>query len=1043
MPIFILQDANKRLLMPVCWVIITVLLGLAVSMLDLEYLKMIRLCDIQQNMSTGMVEFDCHGRKLEEMPKVFKNTTVLDVSNNEIKNLTLDSLQNLKSLTLNWMNTKRTNKKPKVNMAEGVFANLTELQYLSLNGLGLLEVPAQLPKSLQQLKLDNNNIFSLSPRNFSQLKNLTHIYLSKNCFYRNPCGITFNIDNGTFSDLNKLKHLSLSYNNLTHVPRNLPVSLITLELASNMISFIGEHDFKNLKNLRTLKIQGNCPRCYNAPYPCVPCVNGSIRIHKQAFDHLEKLYLLHLAGNSLKVIENAWFKNIWQLRELYLSYNFLTRQINEDGAFLSNLSFLKKLDLSFNYGLKDYPETVRLAPNFANLSSLTMLHIEGLVFKKIKNDSLASLYGLQNLTTLDIGINFIVNVDQDIFRKFHNVKLLYLAENRLYPITKSEIRTPDNSVKPLRFNIPALTDSPSENDKEPYRPIPKLVKRQCFSAGRVLDLSRNNLFFISPEQFVGYEDISCLNLSSNGFAAALNGTEFTSLPHLKYLDLSYNKIDLAYDFAFEELKELEVLDLSFNPHYFTVRGVTHNLNFLKNLPKLRVLNMSSNSIFTLTSNYMYSNSLAELQFQHNQLGRLWKDENYEKLFWHLKNLTHLDISYNKINNIPRKVYKYLPVTIKIFRLKENGLTNLNWTLMRTFTQLEELILGHNNLMYVSKEITQNIPSLRYLDLSNNKISQLETKFLQDAFNLNKLDLSYNKLSTINQSTFPDKAIHLKTVMLHKNPFRCTCEIFYFILWIFQSDVKIPYLVSLRCSVPDATKGSEVINFDLMQCNYDEIAFLAYLLSTLLIIVVSFVATLMHVFYWDFSYVFYYMKAKFKGYHHLSSEENVYGAFVSYDTKDPQVSEWVLNHLRAQLEEQGDGFLPVCLEERDWLPGCPVLDSLTQSIRQSRKTVFVLTHSYVNSGSFKMAMYLAHQRLLDDSEDVIVLLLLEPVLQNSHFLRLRKRLCSHSVLEWPRTPAAEPWFWQCLRNAIRLENKVMYNNIYSRYFTIKKSPREKD
>lgn len=1022
--------------------IITVLVSLAVCTLDLEFLKLTRLCDIIQNETTGMVKFDCHGRRLQEMPKVYKNVTCLDASDNQIKNLTLDSLQKLENLSLNWMNTKRIDKHPNVNMAEGVFANLTNLKYLSLNGLGLLEVPAQLPKSLEQLKLDQNRIGALSPRNFSQLQNLTHVYLSKNCYYLNPCFKHFKIDNGTFSNLTKIKHLSLSYNNLSHVPRNLPVSLVTLELASNMISFIGEDDFKELPNLKTLKIQGNCPRCRNAPYPCVPCANGSISIHDRAFDHLGNLYLLHLAGNSIPFIKKIWFKNMSQLRELYLSYNFLTKQISGNSEYLSNLRFLKKLDLSFNYVFQEYPETVCFAPSFANLTSLSTLHIQGLVFQKIKNDSLSSLYDLQNLTTLNIGINFIVNVDPDIYKKFQNVKVLYLSENRLYPITKSEASKSDNGKQTRHFNVPTLMDSGSKTS-EPYRPFPRLVKPQCSRSGRVLDLSRNNLFFISPEQFVGYENIACLNLSGNGFAAALNGTEFTSLRDLKYLDLSYNKIDLAYDDAFKELNKLEVLDLSFNPHYFTVHGVTHNLYFLKNLPKLRVLNMSSNSIFTLTTNYMCSDSLDELHFQHNQLGKLWRDEKYMELFFHLKNLTLLDISHNKIVSIPKRVYRYLPVTIKSLKLKDNGLINLNWTLMKNFTQLEELFLDQNRLMYVSSEITQNIPSLRYLDLSHNKISQLETKFLQDAIHLNTLDLSYNILSTINESTFPTKAVSLKTVLLHKNPYRCTCEIFEFLLWIVQSDVKIPYLVSLRCNLPDATKGSEVINFDIKQCNDDQAAFLAYLLSTSLIIMVSFVATLMHLFYWDFSYLFYYVKAKFKGYQRLSFEDNVYDAFVTYDTKDPQVSEWVLNHLRVQLEDQGDGFLPVCLEERDWLPGCPVLDSLTQSIRQSRKTVFVLTHSYVASGSFKMAMYLAHQRLLDESEDVIVLLLLEPVLQNTHFLRLRRRLCGHSVLEWPQTPAAEPWFWQCLKNTIRLENNVMYNNIYSRYFTSRKSTREKE
>lgn len=84
----------------------------------------------------------------------------------------------------------------------------------------------------------------------------------------------------------------------------------------------------------------------------------------------------------------------------------------------------------------------------------------------------------------------------------------------------------------------------------------------------------------------------------------------------------------------------------------------------------------------------------------------------------------------------------------------------------------------------------------------------------------------------------------------------------------------------------------------------------------------------------------------------------------------------------------------------------------------------------------MAVYLAHQRLLDENMDVIVLVLLEPVLQHSHFLRLRRRLCGKSVLEWTRTAAAEPWFWQCLRNAVSLDNQVMYNQMYSRYFTNK-------
>ncbi|XP_053295692.1 toll-like receptor 7 isoform X3 [Pleuronectes platessa] len=142
----------------------------------------------------------------------------------------------------------------------------------------------------------------------------------------------------------------------------------------------------------------------------------------------------------------------------------------------------------------------------------------------------------------------------------------------------------------------------------------------------------------------------------------------------------------------------------------------------------------------------------------------------------------------------------------------------------------------------------------------------------------------------------------------------------------------------------------------------------------------------------------------------------------------------MSNLRVKLEEEGEKYLPLCLEERDWVPGVPVLENLTHSIQYSRKTLFVLTEGYVKSGIFKLAMYLAHQRLMDENVDVIVLLMLEPVLQHSRFLRLRKRLCGKSVVEWPRTAAAEPWFWQNLRNVVRVDNQLMYNQTYSKYLT---------
>ncbi|KAL7385416.1 hypothetical protein ABVT39_021583 [Epinephelus coioides] len=994
-------------------------------------------CDVT-SYNTSQVLFDCRGRRLNAVPLgITSNATELDLSENLMKNISADSFSNLPSLTrldLSW-----ANKNKAVIITANAFKNLTKLHKLSLTGTRLNEIPGNLPLSLEILDLSYNQIMFLDNSSLVGLTNVTKLLLSRNCYTWNPCGRSVTIMEDSFAVMTKLDTLDLSFNNLTHVPKGLPQSLSVLILASNMIQHISKYDFLGLQNLKALKIQGNCQRCHNAPYPCVPCQNGSLTIHPEAFHNLTQLETLNLGGNSLDYLNPSWFVSLNKLKQLFLSFNFLLKEITQESTYLKYLPKLERMDLSFNFALKCYPTTVNLSKEFSNLKSLRTLHMEALVFQNIGPGTLEPLYKLKNLTTLNLGTNFIIHSDSTIFSKFLNLKTIYLAENRLYPIPgKSPPFQNDgyNQRSDLSFG-PFIRPHPKDFI---YELSHGLIKEECFESGRVLILSSNNLFFISPKQFEGYGNIACLNLSGNGFSAALNGTEFSSLPNLTYLDLSFNKIDLAYGNAFKELQKLQVLDLSNNPHYFKAFGVTHNLNFTRNLPALRVLNMSHNSIDTLTTKQMYSKSLTELQFTNNYLGTLWKerDGSYTMLFTHLTNLTILDISQNRISKIPDKVYEHLPHNLTKLRISHNKLSDFKWDKLQLFHQLQMLDLSFNSLSNVTG-INSNITlTLTFLDLSHNHISRLDSGFLKGAKSLTTLCLNHNKLTIINQSTFlPRPESQLQTLFLQKNPFQCTCDSLEFILWIENSDLKIPRLTTdVTCATPANQKDEVLIYFDINQCVNDSEAFLSYILTNLFIIVFMFVATVSHLFYWDASYVLHYMKAKLKGYRSLNSSDGVYDVFVTYDTRDPYVSEWVMRNLRVKLEEEGEKHLPLCLEERDWPPGVPLVENLAQSIRYSRKTLFVLTEGYVKTGVFKLAIYLAHQRLLDENVDVIVLLMLEPVLQHSHFLRLRRRLCGESVVEWPRTAAAEPWFWQNLRNVVRVDNQVMYNKTYSKYFSSK-------
>uniref|UniRef100_A0A0E9R1T1 TIR domain-containing protein n=1 Tax=Anguilla anguilla TaxID=7936 RepID=A0A0E9R1T1_ANGAN len=77
----------------------------------------------------------------------------------------------------------------------------------------------------------------------------------------------------------------------------------------------------------------------------------------------------------------------------------------------------------------------------------------------------------------------------------------------------------------------------------------------------------------------------------------------------------------------------------------------------------------------------------------------------------------------------------------------------------------------------------------------------------------------------------------------------------------------------------------------------------------------------------------------------------------------------------------------------------------------------------------MAFYLAHQRLMDEKADVILLIFLEKVPQRSKYLRLRKRLYRRSLLEWPSNPKAQPYFWHCLRSAMVTDGHKQYSKLF--------------
>eukprot|EP00079_Xenopus_tropicalis_P015128 XP_004912402.1 PREDICTED: toll-like receptor 8 [Xenopus tropicalis] len=1001
-------------------------------------------CKIAENGSS--VSFDCSARWLQMVPypiKYSSDSVELLLSQNlilTINNESFHSWHNLTKIDLNWNHYPKSRLdnadicKRGLEIENGTFSYLTKLEKLFIDHNYLCKIPQGIPSTLTFLSLSYNNIFSVKKQILSPLINLKNLFLSNNCYFGNECGQVLDIEEGTFSGLTELTELSLSFNNLTHVPSKLPASLKQLYLSNNNIQIINRNDFHNLVNLEVLYLSGNCPRCFNANYPCKNlCPNTSITIDHFAFQNLKNLTELHLSSTSLKTIPPTWFQNTTQLKKLYLERNYLVNEI-ASADFLLNLPFLEVLDLSFNYDLRSYTNNINISDHFSKLVSLKELHIQGYVFKHIAANNLAPLLNLSKLKILNLGTNFIRQVDFKIFQQFTGLELIYLSENRITPFSEKNNKmklVEGYEDKHSRVSSPGVS-FPTQFNFQMTKTFSEVVKPQCSSRGKTLDLSLNSIFFIDPKEFRSFSDVSCLNLSSNGIGQDLNGTEFIYLKNLTYLDLSFNKLDFDSINAFQELPSLEVLDLSYNSHYFIVDGVIHSLKFIENLQHLKVLNLSWNKISTLTDFRLTSHSLKELQFSGNRLDVLWKNEDkrYHKLFMNLSSLTCLDISYNRLSKIKGEL-RYLPLSLTELYLNNNELVYFGWEELQAYENLKYLDLSHNKLTMIMGNLSIHTYSLSSLIISYNSISSLPVAFLHKARNLSELDLSFNHLKSINSSVLlSGSENYLKVLGLKGNPFVCTCEITDFISWIYANNVTIPRLATdVNCATPENKKGSGIIYFDVHTCDLDGAAMILYFFSVFLVMSITVLPILINVFSWDLWYVYHLCVAKLR-LHKVCKSECLYDVFITYDNKDPNVNDWIFNELCQHLEDKGDKHMYLCLEERDWEPGKAIIDNLAHSINQSKKTLFVLTKKYVKSGKFKIAFYLALQKLMDENMDVIVIVLLEPVLQNSQYLKLRRKICKSSIMEWPKNPNAKGLFWQRMKNVLLTDNCKRYNNFYT-------------
>ncbi|VVC30667.1 Hypothetical protein CINCED_3A022443 [Cinara cedri] len=809
------------------------------------------------------------------------------------------SLKKLKVLNLA-VNMLRT-------VEDDAFEGLSYLESLSLEDNNILLIPAtalsKLPR-LNRLRLDYNRIAALSSTILKGLSEILHeLGLSRNVIREIPPDVfqdfkflrvldlsgnlLLSVESSTFSglentleylnlqgnriaslssepiNLQKLKNLDLSYNQLKEIPRHmftLMSSLLSLNLSHNPhLALIPVSVFHPLTQLRKLDISFTSikvlsPELFFKTSSLTHLYiqnNGITELPETMFQSLINLIILDLSENQISNIRIGSFMGLTSIKYVNLSKNKLSSFKGE--YFItkrSNGTPLEEIDLSHNQISYLFPSTFKVHPdiklikvsnnkfNFfpseliAGLARLQEIDLSRNSLKTLEEFDFA---GLPRLKKINLANNQIETISETTFHNSTQLQNIYLANNNLERIGERTFQglnrlqyldLENNNLTELpdlifdRTRLKVLENINLAKNKFTVAPLKSLQKQYFFLSS--VDLSSNQLTELQTDDSI-LVNIKKLDLSFNRLSETsiknilsepktvrelnLAGTGITLVspletPFLQKLNLSYNEIDTLDEHMFDRATLIEELDLSHNE----LRSLTALRTIWPKLNQVQLVDISWNPISNIVlGDFDKLESLRSLR-----INNLLECDKIEKnAFRNLGNLVEL-----KMYDFPK--LGYLDVT---------GLLNYLQSLETLEIEVKDPSIGSQLSAAMNprlKSLTirgQRITSISSGALAGLKYRQVHIKIQNTSLtslppslliplprsSIIQLDVFDNQLTTLTSqflSALDDRRSLLKLNGLRSNPIYCDCNV--------RALRRSPLALDLVCAAPAFVAGSLLI-----------------------------------------------------------------------------------------------------------------------------------------------------------------------------------------------------------------------------------------
>ncbi|KAG8567599.1 hypothetical protein GDO81_013709 [Engystomops pustulosus] len=740
---------------------------------------------------------------------------------------------------------------------------------------------------------------------------------------------------------------------------------------------------------------------------------------------LRNLRILDIQHNKISTIQSTSLTPLHHLQELDLSLNKITNFTTVAEA-VNNLTELSSLNLSAN--------TISNLSNSQRLRALQSLNVLDLSYNSIGDLDLSYLY-MPNLKSLMIMQNNMRAINASSFNSVPKLAMINFDKNPLNISFLLGIQLPYLTELHWSSMRPQLDDNLSI-PCQVFQSLPKLqvlyIMHSKISSSKIgqigectnltsLILSTSGLRVLSKGNFQKFRYLKVLYLNKCKINTIWNGT-WIGLVSLHTLILERNELAFLQDKLFSPLIGLEYLDLSKNSLTYI------NNEAFEGLRNLKTLILKDCKIAVIkTKNFIYLGSLTFLDMQDNCISRIRKignELNFNKRdtknpFINLKHLESLDMSYQNQrykDPVSKTLFKGLQSLKKlnVQGIPSSFFINVSFTFLSNLTDFDMSETFQRSDFNSSVALIQKCNQTRYLHLDNNEITNLPEDIFTGFNLLEKLSLKKNKLRNISEK-FVKPLLQLRNLDLSMNPLLCYCENYWFHNWSeFNTQVQIPFLKSYTCFGQVAYEIN-FINQDLSFCKNDlsSLFFSVSFVFTLLFLVISLVVVKMK---WSVLYIYHMIKVWLQWKIQREKRLYMYDAYISYCSDD---EDWVTEELLPHLESQDRHKYNICFKPRDFTPGIYHIDNIQAAIKNSRKTICIVSRNYLKSQWCKVEAEIACSRVFYEKEDVLLVVFLEeiPDFRLSAYHKLRKLIKQNTYINWPEEPEGNEFFWFKLRKAL--------------------------